>query len=223
MRGPDFLEMDMTPEELGRLHPKLFHVSAAGAAKSILEHGLFSTECILTRWNVPPEQMQILMSKRRSKPVSLDHPTHGRVTISDNAPLSETKLAKVLDDNLTVGEWLEMLNRRVFFFVSRNQLSKLVESRLNKRAAKDILIFDTSRLVRAYREFVEIVPINSGNTNHNAARRGLATFAPLLQTDYAHWRRQRANKTPDVIKEISVRSSIRDISNFLIDVEPGVA
>ncbi len=49
---------------------------------------------------------------------------------------------------------------------------------------KRVLEIDTRSLADAYGASIEIVPINSGNTNYAAVRRGNGTFAPLISTDY---------------------------------------
>ncbi|RJG43171.1 hypothetical protein D3Y55_02035 [Mesorhizobium sp. DCY119] len=163
------------------------------------------------------------MTRRRPRAVALDHPKRGRVIINDNAPLHEGKLANVLDDGLTSGDWLEMLNSRVLFFVAGKPLRQLIGSVMNRGTAKDILELDTERLAQAYGDYMEIVPINSGNTNYNAVRRGYATFAALPETDYQVWRHRRAKCTPDSIKEVAIRGSIPDISDFVLKVIEGTA
>jgi hypothetical protein len=211
----------MTPQELSARHRTLFHVTPAGAARSILDSGLYSTKDILERWEAPMARRMELMTRRRRLPVPLDHPRHGRFVINDNAPLSEGKLARILDDGLTSGQWLEMLNSRVFFFTHKKVLERLTGARLNRDKTKDVLELDTERLAEAYGALMEIVPINSGNTNHQPARRGYATFAALFETDYQAWRRRRGKKSLDSIKEVAVRGSIPDIANFVVNVTEG--
>lgn len=116
-----------------------------------------------------------------------------------------------------------MLNGRVFFFTSLTQLDRLRKAQANLAASKDVLVIDTLRLAEAYGGRMEIVPFNSGNTNHNAVRRGHGTFAPLLSTDYDFWRHQRGNTSPDRIKEVTVRGSVPDIARFVTTVRHGEA
>jgi hypothetical protein len=154
-------------------------------------------------------------------PQAVRHREHGLIIINDNAPLSERKLAACLDDDLTTTEWLRMLNSRVFFFATPGPVRALTGAALNRGRAKKILLIDTCPFAEAYGEAMEIVPINSGNTNYNAVRRGLSTFSPLLPTDYARWRRQRGKKAPDTIKEVAVRGCIPDIARFVRDIREG--
>lgn len=172
-------------------------------------------------WELPHSHRAAIMTKRRPKPVSLDHPHMGNIVINDNAPLSEIKLSRILEDDLLPAQWLEMLNSRVFFFAGRNALDKLRSARANRAKPKDVLEVDALRLAETYGDMIEISPINSGNTNYNAARRGLATLSPLLDTDYLVWRRRRGKVSPDTIKEVAVRGSIPDIARFVINVHRG--
>ncbi|WP_181164423.1 DUF7002 family protein [Amaricoccus solimangrovi] len=213
----------MTPDQLAQRHPHLFHVTGVEAVPSVLERGLLCSADIVDQWEVPPEDRDALLSRRRPSPVPLSHPRFGRIVINDNAPLSEPKLARVLDDGLTPPEWLRMLNQRVFFFTDRKPLEALRGARLNEKRPKSVIVVDTRALAEAYGRQMEIAPINSGNTNYAAARRGLSTFAPLPQTDFSVWRTGRGRKNPDRIREVAVRGSVRDLARFVVDVQEGAA
>ena len=113
-----------------------------------------------------------------------------------------------------------MLNSRVFFFPDLTPLERLLNAKLNKGVAKDVLVLDTRRLAQAYSAVMEIAPINTGNTAHVPARRGYSTFARLTDTNYTAWRWSRSNKSPDRIKEVAVRGSILDIADFVLEVRP---
>lgn len=158
-----------------------------------------------------------LMTGRRIDRVPLDHPAYGHIVINDNRPLSVAKLAKVLDDGLSPADWLRMLNERVFFFTSKKPLETLQGAQLNRGEAKDLIEVDTLALATRYWNAMEIVPFNSGNTNYAAARRGIATFAPLRATSYEKWRWRRGRKSPDTIKEVAIRGSVSDLRDFVIE------
>jgi hypothetical protein len=205
----------MTPFLLAQIHPRLWHVTAAEAVPSIRARGLLTTADIVALWDVPQNERERLLTRRRPFPVTLSHAEHGPIVISDNAPLSEKKLGDVLDDGLTPADWLRMLNERVFFFADERPLHSLLGAKSNASRPKAIIEIDTRRLAEAYGEAIEIAPINSGNTNYAAQRRGLSTFAPLAGTDYERWQRARGRKQRDTIKEVAVRRSIPDIASFI--------
>jgi hypothetical protein len=211
----------MTPFQLAQEHPRLWHVTATDAIPSILERGLLTTSHILALWEVDPAQRDAYLAERRRLPVTLTHPELGSIVINDNAPLDERKLSAVLDDGLTTSDWLRMLNARVFFFTTLAPLKRLMGSALNVEKTKKVLVLNTRRLAQAYGEAMEIVPINSGNTRYDPARRGLSTFAPLMPTDYNRWRRRRGMSSPDTIKEVTIRGAVPDIACFIDDIRDG--
>ena len=111
-----------------------------------------------------------------------------------------------------------MLNSRVFFFVNEKQLNSLANSRSNRALSKEVLVLDTKQLADAHFNTIEISPINSGNTNHDAARRGLRTFTKLRGVSFELWRHSRGNKSADTIKEVCIPNSVTEVANFVVEV-----
>jgi hypothetical protein len=112
----------VSPEEIAARHPQLYHVTRLDAIASIRRHGLLSTASLLTLFEVPPTQRELIESTRRPRSVRIAHPVHGTARITDNAPLGEDALAACLDDGLSPADWMRMLNRRVFFWVDKKDL-----------------------------------------------------------------------------------------------------
>jgi len=162
--------------------------------------------------------MEALLRIRRRKAEPLRHATFGRFALSDNAPLSEAWLSRCLDDGLTAADWIGILNGYVFFWARPADVRKLRNAQNNRLRAKALLVFDTLTLVRAHAAKVAISPINSGATLHQPPRRGLATFAPLTETDFKAWRRRRKPSGLDAIKEIVVKDGVPDAGRYLVEV-----
>lgn len=171
----------MTPEALAARHPRLFHLTAPGAIQGIVRHGLLPTSGLLDLFEVPMAARVPVEGARRPASVVLVHPVHGRAEITDNLPLHMRALAACLDHGLTPVDWLRMLNERVFFWADEAGLDRLLNARINRGRARDVLVLDTLGLVRALAERVALSTINSGSTVRRAARRGLSTFVPLLE------------------------------------------
>ena len=207
----------MTPEELAERHPRLFHVTTPGAWPLIKRYGLLPTAALLELFGVEPVRRDALVSRRRPASVPVHHPSLGEAMITDNVPLSEAALARCLDDGLSPSDWLRMLNARVFFWVDRGRLDGLLNARLNRGRAREVLTFETLSLARAHAERVEISPINSGSTIRKPARRGLATFTPLLATEYREWQRRRGAR--DTIVEVTVVGGVPDAARHLLTRE----
>ncbi|WP_422000659.1 DUF7002 family protein [Reyranella sp.] len=205
----------MTPEALARRHPRLYHLTAPAAWESIARLGLLPAAALIERFEPDPARRERLLATRRPAELVLEHPVHGRAALTDNTPLSERALAACLDDGLSPRDWLRLLNRRVFFWSDERGLQRLLGARLNRGRQRLVLVLDTLSLVMAHADCVEISPINSGATIRRPARRGLATFAPLMATDYQAWRRRRGRL--DRIVEIVVQGSVPDIERHVVE------
>ena len=202
----------MTPDAFAARHPRLYHLTASGAAAGIRARGLLTAAQAVAR--LAPGRTDLL--DRRPAHAALP----GGVVLGDNGPLNLGKLAACLDDGLTPARWLAMLNDRAFFYVSLRHAGGFVASRRRKGQATEILTFDALGLIRAHLLRVEIAPINTGATVHDPARRGLSTFAPLDGLDWDAWRRARGRRAPDRVKEVAVRGGVPDAGDHLIDVAP---
>lgn len=105
----------MTSEELANLHPKLYHVTEPDAWPTLEQYGLLSTLALLELFEIDPDTRLTLTQQCRAEAVPITHPKYGRVVINDNKPMSEKALLKCLDDGLAPKDWLQLLNRRIFF------------------------------------------------------------------------------------------------------------
>lgn len=206
----------MTPEELAARHPLLYHVTEPGAWECIKKNGLLSTSCLLDLFDVKGVKRETIETKRRPTAVVLNHLRHGQVILNDNVPLSEQALAKCLDDGLTPSEWIRILNARVFFWSSKENLSRLLNARLNRKRQREVMVVDTLSLAKVHGDRMELCPINSGATLRKPARRGLSTFTPLLSYNFNDWSRLRGRR--DEIREVTVQDQVVDIVQHTVDV-----
>ena len=114
----------MLTSELVRLYPFLFHTVADGSWPSIREHGLLSTAAMLELWAVKEAQRRDLLTTVRSESVVIEHPRLGSAVVRDQGPIHAPSLGECLTD-LSVEQWLQKLNERVFFFLQRGQVDGL--------------------------------------------------------------------------------------------------
>lgn len=206
----------MTEAELDELlvHcPVLYHMAEAGSWPSIQRHGLLSTSALLDLFGVEGGARDSIEANRRPQGVLLEHPEHGRAKIRDNKPINDKALEKCLEDGLSPSDWYRMLNARVFFWLSRKRLLKLLGARTYARDAHDILELDVRPLVEAYREEITFSPINSGATGRFPVARGLNTFLPLAEYPYAAWRKKRAKG--ERVVELAVTGGVPDAQKFV--------
>jgi hypothetical protein len=210
----------MIPSALAALHPQLFHLCERDAVDAILRHGLWSTRRLLDGVALSNEERRRLLACRRPAARRLQHARFGFVTINDNLPLSEKKLAACLDDGLTPADWLGLLNGKVFFWARQADAQTLLHAAGNAGRSKALLAFDTRSLLEAHGARAAIAAINTGQTRFplkRAARRGLATFAPFDAVDYAVWRKAGGG-SPRRVKEVVVEDGVADAARHLVEV-----
>ncbi|MGB3455957.1 MAG: hypothetical protein WBG08_06810 [Litorimonas sp.] len=193
----------MTPEDLAARHPRLYHQTAPGAWASVRAQGLIPTAEMLHRLRLPPEQIDALTRHPRPHTIHFLDTPFGQVEINDNRPLSHAALSRCLDDGLSPQDWCAMLAERVFFWADeRRGLSRLLNAKMNRDRARDVLVIDTLSFATAERPRIELSPINSGSTIRKPARRGLRTFTPMQDVaDYRTWRGLRG-KSDTVLKVV---------------------
>lgn len=187
-----------------------------GAAEGVRRHGLLPAADLARRAG------HALPLPRRARAQALALPDGTRAILTDNSPLSLTKLAGVLDDGLTPEDWLAMLNARVFLWPD----PKLAQGNLSTRRRlgydSEWHVYDTVKLLAPVWDRAEIAPINSGATLRKPTRRGHATFAPLAGLDYQSWRRARRDagrvQSLDSVKEVTIRGAAPDAAAALIEV-----
>jgi hypothetical protein len=210
----------VTPEELAAKHPRLYHVTDPSNWEGIQKHGLLSTSLLLSLFEYSDADRIAFERRRRPESVHLPpHPVHGKAIINDNIPLSEKALMSCLDDGLAPADWYAMLNRRVFFWVDKDRRDRFLQARAHQGRDRLVLELDTLSVAQRYGEHMELSPINSGSGGRPPARRGLSTFTPLLDHDYATWRRLRRDvrSSPDHIVEVTAVGGIDCINDLVIE------
>jgi hypothetical protein len=191
-------------------------MAEAGSWPSIRNRGLLSTTALLDLFAVTGSRREALESTRRSRSETLAHPEYGEAVIRDNIPLLEKVLERTLV-GMTPREWYEMLNGRVFFWVSKDRLERLRAASAYAGRAHDILTVDTALLLADHNKDVTLSPMNSGATHPGATyTRGVETFRSLSQ--YRWDERLKANKKEPVV-ELAVRYSVPDIAKYVTGVE----
>jgi hypothetical protein len=196
--------------------PKLFHMAEQGSWPSIKERGLLSTTAILDLYKVSGDAREDIEGKRRPKSVMVSADGLPDAVIRDQTPMSDKALTKCLLDNLKPQDWYRSLNKKVFFWVSKKRLLRLLGAKAYRNKRHDILEIDSKRLVEAYADKIWLCPINSGSTIMNPRPRGNATFAKISDYPYAEWKKKR-NKVERIV-ELSVEYSVPDIRKFVTRV-----
>jgi hypothetical protein len=204
-------------DELVRLYPRLYHMAAPDAWPQIVRLGLLSTEALLDRFEVAEPQRTELLTRRRAWSIRISHSEHGIAVVRDNIPLSESKLAAALTD-MTVEQWLRLLNSKVFFWLQRERVKRLLDARAYRDRNHLIITVDTRLLLdQVGYDSVTLSRINTGSTAYRAAPRGRDTFKQIA--DYPHPPRRRALKSASDIAELSVAGAVADIVSVAVHAE----
>lgn len=196
----------MTPEDLVKRVPRLFHMAQDGSWESIRQRGLLSTTALLDLYELAGANRAAIESRRRPKSVTIFHPTHGSAVIRDNKPMSDAALARCLK-GMTPQSWYELLNARCFFWCTEDRLSSMLNARPYRDLVHAVLVVDTAVLVDRYRGQLELSTINTGATLYRPPERGPDTFRSLA--DFP------SHATP---AELVIPYSVPDVADLVLQV-----
>jgi hypothetical protein len=153
----------MNTADLVSLYPQLHHMAEGGSWASIQQIGLRTTRQLVDECDPDPATREEILGQRRERSYTLTHPVAGAVTIRDQGPLGLHNLRPALTD-MTVEQWLDALNDRVFLWAHPERLTKLLKARPYRESIHDVVVFDTARLVDAHRDRIRIAGMNTGAT-----------------------------------------------------------
>jgi hypothetical protein len=194
-------------------YPRLWHMAEVENWALIQTQGLLSTSALLDLFGVMGSERQEIESAYRGEAVEIEHPTLGKATVRDQAPMhSDAVVARFLND-LTPAQWYRMLNSRVFFWLTEERLERLLGAGLYRSRSHMVLELDTAAVLERHIEQVTLSPINSGAIfAGGTTRRGRETFSRF--GDYPWPRRE---KQKELVVELAVDRSVPDLSGLLIN------
>ena len=209
--------MPITVDQLVARYPTVYHMAELDALPQIWRHGLLSTSAILDLFEIQGQQRLQLEARIRKRMETLEHPVHGRITLRDQKPLSERKLAGCLEDGLTVEEWLRLINSKVFFWVCRDRVEALLGARAYRNREHIVFKINTRTLVAAHYERITLAAMNTGATNPVASPRGRKTMLPLNLFPYE----ERLSRRLRVAVELCVDRKVPDVMQHVETVYIG--
>ncbi|MDP9067413.1 MAG: hypothetical protein M3N53_03555 [Actinomycetota bacterium] len=118
---------------------------------------------------------------------------------------------------MSLGEWLQMLNSRVFFWATEERLMGLLEGRMYRDRAHEVITVDCRALVEHHGDRVFLCPINSGATIYNARPRGSQTFQPIREYPFEERRKARGKR--NAVVEVAVQYGIPEVDDIVVKVE----
>jgi hypothetical protein len=211
------MAMSVTPEELAKHYPRLYHMADAGSWEGIQRHGLLSTIALLELYEVPHAKRCILLNAQRTRAETIEHPVHGRAVIRDQKPLNRAKLEGCLS-GCSFQDWLDMLNSRVFFWLSKDRLKTLMCAGEYCQRVHTVLTLDTLRLATDFQERITLAPMNTGNTRPYAHKRSLSTFSRMRDYPFAERLKRGLYYT---VVELAVEDGVPNVMDYLIEATKG--
>ncbi len=180
-------------EALARTRKVVFHAAPYGAWPSIVDLGLLTATELLG----DDRRLQAIRSDSIELELESGHP----ISIRDQRAMARANIDAHLD-GIDLGEWLDILNERLFLFARQKDLTAFL-GRYQETEGLDVLVFDTARLLAATTGRVEVatVPATAPVPWDRCPCRSRATFEPLggFRGDVA------------AIQEITVVGGIADV------------
>ena len=188
-----------------------------GSWPSIRDRGLLSTKAIVDLYQPGEDVKAEILNTVRRKTITLTRDGMPDVTIRDQMPAKFLDVC--LEEGVTPQEFLDALNGRVFFWVSAERLTRLLQARLYRNLRHTVLHVDTAALLQGYPGRVQLAPYNTGSMHvPTAPKRGPGVFTDLASYPYAEWARRRG-KSGDAIVELTIDYAIPDIRAYVTRVE----
>ena len=183
-----------------------------GAWESIRAHGLRSASALLDLFGVTGDARRAIEAERRPEGVRLTAPGLAPAVVRDQKPMTDAGLRRCLTDGLAPADWYRVLNAKVFFWLSRARLLKLLDAAPYRALEHDVLELDSRRLVLDHADRVRLSPINSGYTRRFPQPRGPSTFLPIA--DYPYATRPRRER----VVELAVEGGVAEVDRYVLRV-----
>ena len=208
----------MQIDDLVSRYPRLYHMAEDGSWNAIQRDGLLSTGALLDHYQVDSDTRRRLYSQHRPESTTITHPVYGHAVIRDQKPMDDRGLERALQGALTPKAWYELLNDRVFFWLTEERLNRLLSARAYRSRRHTVLTVDSDSLVRRYADQITLSPINSGCTKPMPQPRGLGTFRRIADYPFEAMLQKRGARGDPVV-ELAVDGGIPDIRDHVIRVE----
>ena len=191
-------------------------MAEAEAWDSIRRFGLRSTTALLDLFEIKGEARAAIELQHRPKSVTIRHASLGIAVIRDQKPMSDKALGGCLED-MSVSQWYQLLNRKVFFWLTRERLMKLLAARAYRDLTHCVLTLDTAAVLSQHADEITLSAINSGSTIYKPQRRGQNTFLPIAAYPFDLWSQKRGRS--QAVVELAVEYSVPEINKLVLKVE----
>lgn len=151
--------------------------------------------------------------RRRSTAVGLERVGLPPAMIRDQLPMDDVGLRRCLPAHITPAEWYRLLNRKVFFWLTQDRLTKLLKAGTYRARPHTVIEVSARKLVEAHRQRIWFCPMNSGCTKPYPHPRDEKTFQRISDYPYSYWRSRRVRG--ERVVELAIDYSVPDIAQFV--------
>lgn len=198
---------------------RVYHLADLANLDSIKEHGLLSTSRLLDMAGLRGAERDRVEREHRPRYVVLPN----GVAIRDQRPMPPGALARCLR-GVTVPEWYELLNSKVFFWCDDDRLERLRNTYRNIPSV--VLVIDAARLLARYAGRAAVTPFNTGAAFRRPAPRGRATLVPYATWLESGWASEtaalgtgpRSRSHPPA--ELVIDGAVPDLMDYVIQERP---
>lgn len=191
--------------------PQIYHMSEKGSWPNIQKIGLLSTSALLDCCGYTGTKRFEVESQLRREKKPIEHPTLGKISIRDQIPMrdwpeQDIYLDKLLD-GVTRQEWFEFLNGRVFFWVTRDELIKMICAWQYRGEPQWVITINVKDLLEQYSDKAYVSYQNTGSL-YSRRKRGPRSFIPFHECPVSSG-----------VKELAIEYGVPNLSDFAISVD----
>ena len=203
----------MTIDEFIRANQcnKLYHMSEKGSWSNIQQLGLLSTSTLLDLCGYTSKQRFEIESQLRETRKPIKHPKLGFLYVRDQIPMRDWPEQGICLDDLLEGvnrqEWFEFLNSKVFFWVPRDELIKMICAWQYSGKPQWVITVNTRQLLQQYSNKAYVSDQNTGSL-YSRRKRGPKSFVPFNSCSV---------KTN--IKELAIDDGVPNLADFAVSVD----
>src|ERR1700730_15009624 len=116
-----------------------------GSWPSIRRRGLLSTTALLDLYEVQGAPREEIEAQRRRTGVPLERSPLPRAVIRDQLPMDDGGLRRCLPPHIEPTDWYRLLNRKVFFWLTKLRLITLLKAGTYRQRPHDVIEVSTRR------------------------------------------------------------------------------
>lgn len=192
----------MNQEQFLQRCKHLWHVAPGGAWEGIAARGLRTAEQLIGEAVLDDGDRARLLTEPRATDLTLTV-DGSEVLLRDQAALANhADPASIMEDGLSVAEWVALLNRRVFLFSTPAPMKALLAKYAELHGAQDRISFSPMRLSQVAAGHLELTRSNIGAL---ARTRGVQK----RRDDFVPLSRVPGDATP---KEVTIVEGLDDLS-----------